>query len=46
MRLLAVLGDEVEGRRRRLEDAKLGLGHWGAWERMAIVTDRDGSTTR
>lgn len=43
VRLLAVLGDEFEGYSAGAawEDAKLGLGHWGAWERMAIVTDRD-----
>jgi SpoIIAA-like len=43
VRLLAVLGDEFEGYSAGAawEDAKLGLGHWGARERIAVVTDRD-----
>ena len=43
VRLLAVLGDGFEGYSAGAawEDAKMGIGHWGAWERMAIVTDRD-----
>lgn len=42
VRLLAVLGDEYEGYSigAAFEDAKMGLGHWGAWERLAVVTDR------
>jgi hypothetical protein len=42
VRLLYVLGDEFEGYSAAAswEDAKLGIGHWGAWEKIAIVTDR------
>lgn len=43
VRLLYVLGEEFEGYApgAALEDAKLGLGNWSAWERVAVVTDRD-----
>lgn len=42
LRLLYVLGDAFEGYSAAAtwEDAKLGIGHWSAWERVAIVTDR------
>jgi hypothetical protein len=42
VRLLYVLGEEFEGYSPAAswEDAKLGIGHWRAWERIAIVTDR------
>jgi hypothetical protein len=42
VRLLYVLGEEFEGYSAAAswEDAKLGIGHWSAWERIAIVTDR------
>lgn len=44
VRLLAVLGDEYEGYSMGAawEDTKLGIGHWGAWERIAVVTDHRG----
>jgi hypothetical protein len=43
LRLVYVLGPEFEGYSTAAawEDAKLGVGHWGAWERIAVVTDRD-----
>jgi SpoIIAA-like len=43
LRLLYVLGEEFEGLSAGAswEDMKLGIGHWGAWERIAVVTDRD-----
>jgi len=43
VRLLYVLGDEFGGYSAAAswEDAKVGIGHWSAWERIAIVTDRD-----
>ena len=39
---LYVLGEGFEGYSAAAswEDAKLGIGHWSAWERIAIVTDR------
>jgi len=42
VRLLYVLGEGFEGYSAAAswEDAKLGIGHWSAWERIAIVTDR------
>lgn len=42
LRLLYVLGEEFTGYSAEAawEDTKLGIGHWGAWERIAIVTDR------
>jgi SpoIIAA-like len=48
LRLLYVLGEEFEGYSAGAawEDTKLGISHWGAWERIAVVTDsgwiRDG----
>lgn len=43
VRLLYVLGEGFEGYSAGAswEDAKLGIGHWSAWEKVAIVTDRD-----
>jgi len=43
VRAVAVLGSEFSGFKggAMLEDAKLGLHTWSAWERIAIVTDRD-----
>ena len=43
LRLLYVLGEEFEGYApgAALEDAKLGIGKWSSWERVAVVTDRD-----
>ena len=43
VRLVYVLGDRFEGYSAGAswEDAKLGLGSFGAWERTAIVSDRD-----
>jgi hypothetical protein len=42
LRLLYVLGEGFEGYSAAAswEDAKLGIGHWSAWERIAVVTDR------
>jgi SpoIIAA-like len=42
IRAVAVLGSEFEGWKggAMLEDAKVGLGLWSAWERIAIVSDR------
>jgi hypothetical protein len=42
VRLLYVLGEGFEGYSAAAswEDAKLGVGHWSAWERIAVVTDR------
>jgi hypothetical protein len=44
VRLLAVRGDDYEGSSlgAAWEDTKLGIGHWGAWERIAVVTDHKG----
>jgi len=43
IRLLYVLGERFEGYSAAAswEDAKLGIEHWSAWERIAVVTDRD-----
>jgi hypothetical protein len=43
VRLLYVLGPEFEGYSAGAswEDTKLGISHWGAWERIALVTDHD-----
>jgi len=43
LRLLYVLGEEFEGYAAgaAFEDAKLGIGKWSSWERVAVVTDRD-----
>jgi SpoIIAA-like len=43
LRLLYVLGERFEGfsAGASWEDTKVGIGHWGAWERIAVVTDRD-----
>lgn len=43
LRLLLVLGAEFEGYSAGAawEDTKLGIGHWSAWERIAVVTDRN-----
>jgi hypothetical protein len=42
LRLLYVLGEGFEGYSAAAswEDAKLGIGHWSAWEKIAVVTDR------
>ena len=43
LRLLFVLGERYEGYaiEASWEDAKFGLGHWGKWERIALVTDHN-----
>jgi hypothetical protein len=43
IRLLYVLGDEFDGYApgAAWEDTKLGVGHWGSWERIAVATDRE-----
>jgi len=43
LRLIYVLGDQFDGYTggAMWEDTKLGIGHWGAWEKIALVTDRD-----
>jgi hypothetical protein len=42
LRLLYVLGEEFEGYSAGAawQDTKLGISHWSAWERIAVVTDR------
>jgi hypothetical protein len=42
VRLLYVLGDGFDGYSAAAswEDAKLGIEHWSAWEKIAVVTDR------
>lgn len=48
LRLLYVLGDRFDGYSAGAawQDTKLGISHWDAWERIAVVTDhatiRDG----
>lgn len=41
LRLLYVLGRDFEGYSAGAagEDAKVGIGHWASWERIAVVTD-------
>jgi hypothetical protein len=41
VRLLYVLGADFEdyAAGAMWDDAKVGLSHWGAWERIAVVTD-------
>lgn len=41
VRLLYVLGNEFDGYSAAAmwDDTKVGLHHWGAWERIAMVTD-------
>jgi hypothetical protein len=43
VRLVYVLGPDFDGYTLGAgwEDAKLGLGHWTKWTRLAIVTDND-----
>ncbi|MGI9609154.1 MAG: STAS/SEC14 domain-containing protein [Acidimicrobiia bacterium] len=43
LRLLYVLGDDFDGYSggAMWEDAKVGIGNWTAWEKIAIVTDTD-----
>ncbi len=43
LRLVYVLGDEFDGYTggAMWEDTKIGIGHWGRWEKIALVTDRD-----
>ncbi len=43
LRLLYVLGKDFEGYApwAAWEDTKLGISHWDAWERLAVVTDRE-----
>jgi hypothetical protein len=42
LRLLYVLGEKFEGYSAGAawQDTKLGISHWNAWERIAVVTDR------
>lgn len=48
LRLLYVLGEKFDGfsAGAAWQDTKLGISHWNAWERIAVVTDhttiRDG----
>jgi hypothetical protein len=48
LRLLYVLGEKFDGYSAGAawQDTKLGISHWNAWERIAVVTDhatvRDG----
>ena len=43
LRLVYMLGDDFESYSggAMWEDTKLGIGHWGAWEKIALVTDKD-----
>jgi hypothetical protein len=43
LRLVYVLGEEFDGysASAAVEDAKLGLGNFTKWERIALVTDHD-----
>ncbi|MCH8900175.1 MAG: STAS/SEC14 domain-containing protein [Acidobacteria bacterium] len=43
LRLVYVLGEQFEGYTggAMWEDTKLGIGHWGAWEKIPIVTDSE-----
>ena len=43
LRLVYVLGDDFDGYSggAMWEDTKLGIGHWGAWEKIALVSDKD-----
>jgi len=43
LRLVYVLGEQFGGYTggAMWEDTKLGIGHWGAWEKIAIVTDSE-----
>lgn len=43
IRLLYVLGDDVDGftAGAMWEDTRVGVGHLGSWERIAVVTDAD-----
>jgi hypothetical protein len=42
LRLVYVLGEEFDGYSAGAAwaDTKLGIAHWGAWERIAVVSDR------
>lgn len=41
LRLLYVLGGQFDGYTggAMWEDTKIGFSHWGAWEKIAVVTD-------
>ena len=43
LRLVYMLGDDFESYSggAMWEDTKLGIGHWGAWEKIALVADKD-----
>ena len=43
LRLVYLLGDQFGGYSGGAlwEDTKLGIGHWGAWEKIALVSDKD-----
>ncbi|GMQ84536.1 MAG: STAS/SEC14 domain-containing protein [Acidimicrobiia bacterium] len=43
LRLIYLLGDQFDGYTggAMWEDTKLGIGNWGAWEKIALVTDKD-----
>jgi len=43
LRLIYVLGDRFDGYSggAMWQDTKLGISHWGAWEKIALVTDKD-----
>jgi SpoIIAA-like len=44
LRMLYVLGEDFEGFEAGagLDDAKLGLHHWGDFDRIGLVTDHEG----
>ena len=43
LRLVYVLGKDFDGYSggAMWEDTKLGVSHWGAWEKIALVTNKD-----
>jgi hypothetical protein len=43
LRLVYVLGDQFDGYTggAMWEDTKLGVRHWGAWEKIALVSDKE-----
>lgn len=42
VRIVVMLGPDFDGfeGRAMLEDARVGMGDWSAWERIALVTDK------
>lgn len=42
LRLVYLMGDQFDGYTggAMWEDTKMGIGHWGRWEKIAVVTDK------